>query len=61
MPVRSHTLRQISTSHKMASESIVPHVVPEVGGLEWPRFCYAGKTDLFLVTICIDMFYSDMR
>ena len=45
----------------MASESIVPHVVPEVGGLEWPRFCYAGKTDLFLVTICIDMFYTDMR
>ena len=28
----------------MASESIVPHVVPEIGGLEWPRFCYAGKS-----------------
>ena len=30
-------------THKMASESIVPRVVPDVGCLEWPRFCYAGK------------------
>ena len=33
----------------MASESIVPRVLPEVGGLEWPRFCYAGKI-LFSLT-----------